>query len=1475
MKSKAIFVALLALAFGAQAVPVSSNQARDVARRWAARGTRFGVKPGTEVENVSEYALGGGKFFAVRMKGGTVFTAGDTRQNPVLAFTRERIEKLDPKSPLYALLAGSVRLQSLSAAPEPNAVERSAMRQWAELQKTPERLAAAPNSIWSETEIDDVRVSPLLTTKWGQGTVTGEDGGPTNCFNFYTPPTHVVEFQYKKGEHDVVEIKENGNCVCGCVATAMAQLMRYWSYPEGERESFSNKGCSAPSGDSVFRGEYIGETFYISDYENPTEELELSTTAGAYDWANMVDVPYGVGEAVCSAIGKLTYDCGVAVGMDYNVTAAGGSGIFSTEASLIPAALMEKFSYTDAKLCTSYALTSDEACRQRAIFASLDARCPVLLLVSGSGGHAVVGDGYGFAGESGEEFPYVHLNMGWSGQCDVWYNLPNIDTSENPEDFSGFSYIDGAVFNVFTNETGWIVSGRALDKAGSAFPDAKVTLRDADDLVVGETVADAKGIYTFLVPQGGTYDVSAVSPDGSLIADRLVKVSGQSTDGGNSWGNDLFLAEPAVQIRGAAGNVRAQFASLDRALMEATEDGDQVEILSEVPLRRDVATGADFTLVAVEAEAPAITRVDGATISITNGVAFFTNVVFALEKSTPVLVASNGVIAVAGRVELDDVASLIPGIRLEDADGFRVAGELLNGLTIDVEGAREIGDVFGAWVCDSESAAKSAARIVTSANEDFFGSVKDNGTLVWTDDGLLDPLVAVARIDGEEPVYYRSLNRLFSRIEEGSDPDIVVMKSGCSVSNLLTVVGESRIRGEEGETVVNVAGTSAAPQFTIPEGASLTVTNLTFKGYVGKALFWVEGGELALDCGATVDGAVGTADLHSGAVVVRKGVATLREGARLVNCRAEGVGANGGAVWLGGDNCVLNLEGGWIYGCSAATYGGGVFAVAKSTINLSGASIVMGNESGNNSLDNIYLSAANCQFNLTGEAFGWVGVQYAESIAGNAAGDAFIAVDPEVDPEDVELSCEVFTNDKVDGLEATVSEDGANLVWSAVPPYTGEVDPEDAWDLVIYNDGTPQAVTNYYESFEYAYASLTNDATIVVLGIEYLKSDVTVDRNVLIRTDNPLKYIKIIRTAPCRFTVEAGGSLTFENIMLDGGWNNFGGVMASALLYVRDGGSLTLGNGARVFNALGNDGRASGGIVVWGGEFRMLPGSQIYDCINIYKGADRSPAEVGVGGGVLVDGGTAYLEGGIIYGCRAERAAGVYIGNKSTVYISGDMEISDNVTLGGKISNLTVEDQSSLVLVDDFTGSIGVSDGVLCDTNVFGRVDADYYSVADLQALTNSAANFSHDLRDVSGVVATNGTQSAILVWSDAFVSEGEAWVFTDENGVRYEPIGKLPPAPKWEVVTYNPTPIAFKAIERVSDTEWTLVVTDRVEYCNYRLIWTDDLTKGFTSTGAWEHAVGDAAASVWTTNVITTGGACFWRAEGADGTNMVLKVQE
>ena len=92
------------------------------------------------------------------------------------------------------------------------------------------------------------------------------------------------------------------------------------------------------------------------------------------------------------------------------------------------------------------------------------------------------------------------------------------------------------------------------------------------------------------------------------------------------------------------------------------------------------------------------------------------------------------------------------------------------------------------------------------------------------------------------------------------------------------------------------------------------------------------------------------------------------------------------------------------------------------------------------------------------------------------------------------------------------------------------------------------------------------------------------------------------------------------------------------------------------------------------------------------------------------------------------------------------------------------------------------------------------------------------------------------------------------------------PPLPPTGVVTNRPAAIAFESITRVSDLEWALVVTNIVPKCEYRLIYTDDLTKGFAVTGAWERAADDAEPK-WETNVLFTTEnakpAYFWRAEG------------
>ena len=100
------------------------------------------------------------------------------------------------------------------------------------------------------------------------------------------------------------------------------------------------------------------------------------------------------------------------------------------------------------------------------------------------------------------------------------------------------------------------------------------------------------------------------------------------------------------------------------------------------------------------------------------------------------------------------------------------------------------------------------------------------------------------------------------------------------------------------------------------------------------------------------------------------------------------------------------------------------------------------------------------------------------------------------------------------------------------------------------------------------------------------------------------------------------------------------------------------------------------------------------------------------------------------------------------------------------------------------------------------------------------------------------------------------------------------PPGPGPTVITNSPFDIAFQSITRVDETTWALVVTNRRQLCWYRLIQTDDLAKGFTTTGAWEQATEDGP---WVTNVIIEAAepksTYFWRAEGTWGTDEIPPV--
>jgi len=166
---------------------------------------------------------------------------------------------------------------------------------------------------------------------------------------------------------------------------------------------------------------------------------------------------------------------------------------------------------------------------------NLDAGYPVILGIikdDSEAGHAVVADGYGY------DFStlYHHINMGWNGRDDIWYNLPEIDYSVS--DY--FNVIHGCIYNIYTYGTGEIISGRITDMSREPVSGATVIARGWGGPYTAET--NENGIYALVkVNANSTYTLSVIKP-GYGFAEREV-TTGRSGDiynvSGNRWGVDF------------------------------------------------------------------------------------------------------------------------------------------------------------------------------------------------------------------------------------------------------------------------------------------------------------------------------------------------------------------------------------------------------------------------------------------------------------------------------------------------------------------------------------------------------------------------------------------------------------------------------------------------------------------------------------------------------------------------------------------------------------------------------------------------------------------------------------------------------------------------------------------------------------------------------------------------------------------------
>lgn len=448
-------IALLALLLSTRsllAFPVSSDRAQSVGvSALNILRSRAGLGPiAPEAATVAPLLDNGSRtvwLYVVTIKGeeGFALISGDDVGMPLLAYTLHgTIETRGRMMPAnLRKWFESYREQIRRAAlrnPAPDASTRSA---WLRLEKG--NAAELTSSLAS--------AGPLVTTKWDQS------------------PYYNDQCPYDPSAND--------RSVTGCVATAMAQVMKFWNYPEQ------------------------GQGFY-SYAHDVYGTLSANFGGTRYEWNQM---PAQV-SSDNPAVATLMYHCGVSVDMGYSPQESGawviddGTGRACTETALRrffrydPS--LRGVSRSDYNYSTWTGMLRDE----------LDAGRPIVYDgFGGGGGHCFVCDGY-------QNTDYFHMNWGWSGAYDGFFRLDAL----NP-DGVGTGGGDGG----YNSGQEAVIGIKPSQEAGGGTPQLKInadlTLNTGSSIVYGDSISISSDILNSGAGDfNGDYCAAAFDAQGTFVA---------------------------------------------------------------------------------------------------------------------------------------------------------------------------------------------------------------------------------------------------------------------------------------------------------------------------------------------------------------------------------------------------------------------------------------------------------------------------------------------------------------------------------------------------------------------------------------------------------------------------------------------------------------------------------------------------------------------------------------------------------------------------------------------------------------------------------------------------------------------------------------------------------------------------------------------------------------------------------------------
>jgi len=495
----AVLVVLQLCCSGLWARPTTADEAEKVVAGWLKTNARpLGMALGRQIIKIETFINDNDQpvYYVVYLQpNGFVIVSADDLVEPIIAFADDGTFEPSLESPLGALVNNDLNgritavRNTFSLQMEVPGGPRNKWRHLISLAEASENGFG----LMGLSSIPDVRVDPFVKSKWGQRYICGKNG-----YNYYTP----------------------NNYHCGCTATAMAQLMRYHEHPTGGmkigRRNFSIK---------------------VDDESELAYTLGGDGKGGPYKWS-LMELEPGCSTTLeqRQAIGALCYDAAVAAQTEFSKNSSASNLHNARDA------LRDTFMYNNAIRASDSIGNIGSSVLNNMVNTNLDAGYPVILGIKREetdSGHAVVADGYGY------DFSalYHHLNMGWSGSDDIWYNLPNIDSSRAKY----YDTVNGCIYNIFPSGSGEIISGRVTDTSGNPISDATVTAEGGSGPYTA--VTNNRGIYALVKVGSYTAYIVSVTKSGYNFTSQgaSTRNSENSTRvSGNKWGIDFVGEEASV-----------------------------------------------------------------------------------------------------------------------------------------------------------------------------------------------------------------------------------------------------------------------------------------------------------------------------------------------------------------------------------------------------------------------------------------------------------------------------------------------------------------------------------------------------------------------------------------------------------------------------------------------------------------------------------------------------------------------------------------------------------------------------------------------------------------------------------------------------------------------------------------------------------------------------------------------------------------